>query len=129
MAKAMGEVGVLTEQDVKRYVQSGQLLRATEDKLLKMIKGTPIQATQDEIIQIVGVMKDAYDSNIRPKQKEYVERLFRNYPQLGSEGQAAYRLGFVDTPEGWGPSKEGPDERKTIKGINYIRKGTKWYKE
>ena len=79
MARAMGEVGVLTEEDVKRYVQSGRLDRKAEDSILKMMKGKPSDATLNEITQIANVLKDKFDTQLQPIFDNYAARLSRNH--------------------------------------------------
>lgn len=90
MAKAMGEVGVLTENDVKRYVQSKQLSRAAGDKLMSWAKGRPTDATLDEIQQINGAFQDIFGKKISPIYDTYINRLSEN---MGiSKEEAAKRL-------------------------------------
>lgn len=74
MAKAMGEVGVLTDQDVLRYVQSGRLDRMAADKLSRMIRGVPSDATQAEIGQIASVLRDSFSEKIQPIYNEYIDQ-------------------------------------------------------
>lgn len=73
MAKAMGEVGVLTDQDVARYVVSGRLDRMAADKLSKWTRGVPSNATQQEIAQIASVLRDSFSEKIQPVYNEYIE--------------------------------------------------------
>ena len=73
MAKAMGEVGVLTDQDVARYVVSGRLDRMAADKLSKWLRGVPSDATQAEISQISQVLRDSFSEKIQPVYNEYLE--------------------------------------------------------
>lgn len=73
MAKAMGEVGVLTDQDVARYVVSGRLDRMAADKLSRMIRGVPSNATQAEISQIASVLRDSFSEKVQPVYNEYIE--------------------------------------------------------
>lgn len=72
MAKAMGEVGVLTDQDVNRYVVSGRLDRLAADKLSKMIRGVPSNATQAEIKQIADVLRESFAKKVQPIFNEYI---------------------------------------------------------
>ena len=74
MAKAMGEVGVLTDQDVARYVVSGRLDRMAADKLSRWIRGVPSDATQAEIGQIASVLRDSFSEKIQPVYNEYIEQ-------------------------------------------------------
>jgi hypothetical protein len=74
MAKAMGEVGVLTDQDVSRYVVSGRLDRMAADKLSRWIRGVPSDATQAEIGQIAEVLRDNFSQKMQPIYNEYIEQ-------------------------------------------------------
>lgn len=73
VAKAMGEVGVLTEQDVQRYVRSGRLDRKAADTLSSWIKGRPTDATLAEISQISGAIGDTYQQKLQPRYDRYIE--------------------------------------------------------
>lgn len=90
MAKAMGEVGVLTEQDVKRYVQSGKLSQAAGDTLSRWVNGTPSNATLAEVNQIASVLNDSFEGKIQPIYNRYVERFSRAH-KIDPE-EAAYKL-------------------------------------
>lgn len=90
MAKAMGEVGVLTESDIKRYIMSGKLAQGAADKLTKWIKGKPTDATMEEIGQISSVLKNNFSSRIQPIYDRYVNRLSANMNI--SKEEAARRL-------------------------------------
>lgn len=90
MARAMGEVGVLTESDIKRYVQSGQLARGAGDKLSLMAQGRPTETTMEEISQIASVLKDSYATKVQPVYDTYVNRLSRNLDITPED--AAFRL-------------------------------------
>jgi hypothetical protein len=90
MARAMGEVGVLTESDVTRYIESGQLTRKAGDKLLRMIEGKPTDATIGEIEQIGTALRDSFQKKVQPTYDDYVRRLAINAGMPTSE--AATRL-------------------------------------
>ena len=91
MAKAMGEVGVLTESDVSRYVEGGSLTRKAGDSLLRMMNGKPSKATIDDIKQITKVLRDSHESKLQPIFDDYVRRAV----QLGKTREEAYKtFGF-----------------------------------
>jgi len=79
MARGMGEVGVLTDADVYRYVQSGQLARGAADKLSRMIKGIPTEATLDEMKDITRVLRQSYEQKIQPIYNDAIDRFAANY--------------------------------------------------
>lgn len=90
MARAMGEVGVLTESDITRYVTSGQLGRKAGDKLSLWLKGKPTDTTLDEINSIGQVLKDSYARKTQPIYDTYINRLSENMDI--SKEEAATRL-------------------------------------
>lgn len=72
MGRAMGEVGVMTDKDVVRYVQSGMLTRGAADKLSRWINGVPTDATLQEIQEISTALQDTFQSKIQPKYDNYI---------------------------------------------------------
>jgi hypothetical protein len=92
MARAMSEVGVLTESDVSRYIEGGSLTRKAGDSLLRMINGKPSDATMDDIKQITNVLKDAHSSRLQPIFEDYVNDAVQT---LGKTREQAYKeFGF-----------------------------------
>ena len=90
MARAMGEVGALTDSDVTKYVESKQLSRMAADKLSKWMKGKPSDATVEEIGEIANVLNASYKVKTQPIYDKYVNRLSEN---MGiSKEEAARRL-------------------------------------
>ena len=88
MARGMGEVGVLTEQDIKRYVTSGRLDRKAADTLSKWTKGVPSQATQAEMGQIVKAMRENFSEKIQPRYDQFIET-YANIEKTSPEQFAA----------------------------------------
>lgn len=78
-AKGLGEVGVMTERDVTRYITSKQLSQRAGDILSTWLKGVPSQATQEEIAQINGVLHDKLISKINDEYGQYVDLLANNF--------------------------------------------------
>lgn len=109
MARGMGEVGVLTDTDVLRYVQSGQLTRAAGDKLSRMLKGIPTQATLDEMKEIISVLRNSYSDKIQPLYNDAVERFATNY-SLDPE-EASKRLVIPYTKGRGLPTLQSPQPR------------------
>ena len=117
MARGMGEVGVLTDSDIVRYVQSGQITQSAADKLSRMVKGVPTDTTLQEMQEISVALRTAYESKIQPLYNDAVVRFARNY-KISPE-EAAERLVIPYTglrsikKEGPKPfPKESPAERK-----------------
>jgi len=117
MAKAMGEVGVLTEQDVRRYVTSGRLDRKSADVLSMWVQGRPTEATLDEIAKIKDVMEESFDNKVQPIYNTYINRLSRNYGMTPEE--AAFKMDIPYRPSklkpmpqpGFSPSEEQEYQR------------------
>lgn len=85
MSKAMGEVGALTETDVRRYVQSGKLSQAAADTLSKWINGRPSDATMKEIGEISNVLQESFSSKIQPIYDRHIDRFSRAYKKTPDE--------------------------------------------
>lgn len=100
MARAMGEVGVVTEQDVKRYVQSKKLTQAAGDKLNGWVNGVPSQATLGEINQITQVLGDSYQAKIQPIYNRYVDRFARAYHITPQDAASRLAIPYANTPSG-----------------------------
>ena len=73
-ARAMGEVGVLTEEDVVRYVRSNMISQKAGDTLLTWIRGKPTKATMEEIADISKAMQSAWMEKAEPVYDMYVDR-------------------------------------------------------
>ena len=93
MARTMGEVGVLTENDVQRYVTSGRLDRKAADKLTRMTQGKPTDTTLDEIGQIAGILSSTFNEKVQPTYNWYAEVLANN---MGDTPENTARLLGVD---------------------------------
>jgi len=106
MARGMGEVGVLTNVDVIRYVTSGMITRKAGDRLLMWLKGKPTEATMDELADISKAMKQAWKDKAQPRYDMYINRFsgiekispeeFRNRLNMYSTS------GAPQTPQGGG---------------------------
>lgn len=110
MAKAMGEVGVLTESDVKRYVEGGSLTRKAGDSLLRMMNGKPSQATIDDIKQITKVLRDSHESKLQPIFDDYVRRAV----ELGKTREEAYKTFGFPLPDDLKQQQEPKKEQQVV---------------
>jgi hypothetical protein len=73
MARGMGEVGVLTEQDIKRYVRSGMVTQKAADTVSTWLRGKPTQATMDEIKGITNAMRLAFQEKVQPRYDQFIK--------------------------------------------------------
>lgn len=80
-----GEVGVLTEQDVTRYINDPSLAGSLRDKLLKAKAGKLSEVSYDNLMRLTDIMqkkaKDARDKTYA----SYATRLARNSKDLTYE--------------------------------------------
>lgn len=88
MAKAMGEVGVMTEQDIKRYVNSRMITQKAADILSDWTRGKPSEATINEIEDISSAMKTAYQDKLQPRYDKFINA-YSNIEGLKPEEFAA----------------------------------------
>lgn len=113
MARSMEGGGVLTDQDLTRYVQSGQLTRAAADKLSKWMKGRPSEATVEEIQAIAPVLNDVYQSKVQAEYDNVINRVHANFGKYGiTKEEAARRLDIPYSGQVKGEKKEEQPKSK-----------------
>lgn len=78
-ARAMGEVGVLTDQDVKRYIEAASVIRGAQDKFGKAWKGSVSQQTLKDIGELSDKMKNGFAKKREELTKKYVDRAYENF--------------------------------------------------
>lgn len=83
MARAMGEVGVLTESDVTRYVNSQKLSQKAADVLNKWRTGKPSKATIKELKEIANVLQETHAIKLQPVFDEYANMAYKNLQGFG----------------------------------------------
>lgn len=122
IAKAMGEVGVLTDKDIKIYKESGKLSQQAADKLLTLTTGRPTDATLDEINQIMDVLSDRFSTQVQPMFNWYAGRLAATTDMdLDASAKAlgiTYDYGIDESPFPFGDIKKGgagKEEQGTFK--------------
>jgi hypothetical protein len=79
MARAMGEVGVLTDSDVSRYIQAASLYQGALDKSGKLIQGKLSQKTIDDIKELTSKMKQGFSEKRKKTVDNFVERAYQNF--------------------------------------------------
>lgn len=106
MARGMGEVGVLTESDITRYVQSGQLDRKAGDTLSKWLRGVPTQATLSEIQSISAALGGTFRDKVQPRYDQYIESYAKSEKMTPSQMASELALTYVGKrrAEGQAPS-------------------------
>lgn len=79
MARAMGEVGVLTDMDVKRYVQAQSLVQKAQDMYGKNFKGKLSPETIKDIEEVTAKMKKGFSKKRKSLYDRYIKRAYENY--------------------------------------------------
>lgn len=117
MAKAMGEVGVMTDQDVRRYIQGQSVSRRVKDFFSTKVKGAPSGMTKKDIADITNIMKIGANKKLKSVRKRYIEYAFRNFgaPRGMSETQVAERFGVSQSKQSL--SEYSPAQEKGIQGV------------
>jgi len=87
-----GEVGVLTEADVTRYVKNPALVEGLMDSLLKIKSGQVTKASYDNIKRLMEITKQASKDKIRGLVDDEA-RLFSRREEIPFE----YALQFIDS--------------------------------
>lgn len=108
MARAMGEVGVLTDQDVKRYVTSPALARGIADKANIMFSGRPIEATQQELAVIAKAMEGKFKTRIGAIADHYTNLASANYGLTPDEARRRLNAQFYQSAPAPTPAPSSP---------------------
>ena len=96
MARAMGEVGVLTDADVTRYIQSQSILRKGRDYYTRLGKGKLYKDTLLEMESLINKMKKGFLVKKQEIFNRYVNKAYKNYgkPAGISKAEIYSRFGF-----------------------------------
>lgn len=98
MARAMGEVGVLTDKDVTRYVTSPMLARKIADKANILFSGRPTETTQQELAIIAKVMEQKFKTRIASVANHYSNLAVANYGVSPAEAYRRLNAQFYQPP-------------------------------
>lgn len=74
MARAMGEVGVLTDADVIRYIQSAKLSQKVQDRVNLYFKGKLSKPTKEDLKAITAIMRIGAQKQIRPIMNDFINQ-------------------------------------------------------
>ena len=116
-ARGLGEVGVVTEQDVKRYVISGRLDRKAGDTLRKWLQGKPSDATLDEIVAINEVIKDSLAKKVQPLYNKKINRFARTMGMTPEDAAFELDIPYVEMLSDFLSRKDIPDDIKAMAAI------------
>ena len=94
VAKAMGEVGALSESDVKRYVQNPALADKIAAEVVKLQKGTLLPKNAKYLRESLQTIAAVAQDRSRFLKDKFVKQVSRNMDTTPEE--AAYKLGFDD---------------------------------
>jgi len=113
-----GEVGVLTELDVTRYIQNPELIRSLEDTVSKLLKGKLTGHTHDNLMRLAEIMeKDA-----RMKQKRLIGNEAKLYSRIMGIPEAQALSYFDPDAPVFDPTAKG---EKTLVTKGYNKKTNK----
>jgi hypothetical protein len=73
-ARVVGEVGVLTDNDVRRYVEAGSIDRKYGDKLSRMIHGVPSDLTLQELETTYDIMRRKTEQILADRARAHIEK-------------------------------------------------------
>ena len=93
LARAMGEVGVLTDTDVTRYLGNLSYGRKINSWFSKGMNGILPKPQIKEIQEVVDIMKHLQSTQIMPLYNEYASQLVSNFPGELTPDEALSRLG------------------------------------
>lgn len=120
MARAMGEVGVLTDTDVVRYLGNQSYGRKMLDWYSRGMKGELPAATGQEIGEVADIMQNLVDKQVIPIYSEYASSMVSTHPRSIDEATALKKLGapgFVspslDKLQEKATKKDSPDKKDT----------------
>lgn len=118
-AKGLGEVGVMTDLDVKRYMQSGKISQKAGDILSGWILGRPTDATLGDIQEINGVIKDVLATKVQPIINNYVEALSANLGMTKEEAARRLAVKYIPMKNDVVPPPDlGPEDQVALEWAN-----------
>jgi len=79
MARAMGEVGVLTESDVSRYIEAQSLVQKAKDKFGRAFMGNLSAKTLQDIKEVTQKMKEGFKKRKSEIQEKYIDYAHENF--------------------------------------------------
>lgn len=109
-ARGLGEVGVVTNQDVQRYIVSGRLTQRAADILSQWLLGTPTEATLEEIQQINNAVLQITEEKKQAVYNNVVDRMSANTGL--PKDQVALRMGVTYKGAALTPEEEA--ERQSL---------------
>lgn len=93
LARAMGEVGVLTDQDVVRYLGNVSYGRKVSSWLERGMQGELPKPAAKDIKALVNMMQDVHKNKVLPIYNKYANIMVNNFPGEITEDEALARLG------------------------------------
>jgi hypothetical protein len=78
-ARAMGEVGVITNDDVKRYIEAQSIIQSAKDKFGKAWRGKVSDETLKNIKDVSIKMRDGLRSRRKRLFEKYVDYAYKNF--------------------------------------------------
>lgn len=114
MARAMGEVGVLTEQDVKRYIQAQSIVRSARDRFGRAFMGRISPETIKDIKEVTSKMKKGFNKKRQTVQDKYVNYAYQNFAKDAKIPKEEVMKRFGIDPEDLTSEQE---EQEAVEGM------------
>jgi hypothetical protein len=121
MARAMGEVGVLTDADVKRYIQAQSLVQKAQDMYGRNFMGELSDETIRDIQQVTKKMRVGFGKKRKNLYDRYVKRAYENYGK-----QAGLSLEDIETKFAIPSMKDQKEAKKAPYGEVVERNGKQY---
>ena len=107
MARAMGEVGVLTDADVKRYIEAQSYVRKGRDWFARRAQGKLYDKTVKDLKGLIGKMQSGFRVKEKDVYNRYIKRAYHNYGK-----QSGIGLDEIHTRFGMSYKNQAPAEQK-----------------
>lgn len=115
MARAMGEVGVLTDADVVRYIQAQGVSRKAQDFLKRNLSGKISNPSTKDLKDIVNMMKIGFTSKREKALDKYVKRAHRNFGKQMDMSEQQVRDRFAE--EVGATPKSNPQDKAAMEWV------------
>lgn len=128
MARAMGEVGVLTDQDVVRYISSEGVSRRAQDFFSKKWDGKLSDLSTKDLTDINNIMRMGATRRISQLRDDYVDAAYENFgKQYGiPREEVSKRIGAASMGKG-GESKQTSSPKLKQPTSEQVSKMVKMY--
>lgn len=114
MARAMGEVGVLTDADVVRYISRYDVAGKVKDWFSGRFKGKPSDLTQKDLRDIANIMKIGAKKRLVDVRDKYITYAHENFGKSADMSMEDMRIRF-GLKDGKLPKEAMPKESNEVR--------------